>query len=159
MNDKNLQIPYGVFDFKRIRNDGYYYVDKTGYIPILEQAGSFLFFVRPRRFGKSLMASMLRCYYDLAVKFAKAKGLPLYLMLDECDNFTNAMLRAEGNEPYRGITHGSGFYREWFKSFKSSFDRIYMTGVSPVTMDDLTSGFNIATNISQDERFNAICLP
>jgi hypothetical protein len=49
MSEKNLQIPYGVFDFKRIRNEGYYYVDKTGYIPLLEQAGSFLFFVRPRR--------------------------------------------------------------------------------------------------------------
>ena len=243
MSDKNLQIPYGVFNFKTIRTEGLYYVDKTGYIPLLENAGRFLFFVRPRRFGKSLMANMLRCYYDiaekdnfdalfggleiaknstanrnrylvlsmdfsevnkgmestlqerfnnyvgscltvflsqygslygadalaeikkndspavqfnLAVKFAKAKGLPLYLMLDEYDNFTNQMLRAEGNEPYRSVTHGEGFYREWFKSFKSSFDRIYMTGVSPVTMDDLTSGFNIAANISQKPQFNSM---
>ena len=64
----NLQIPYGIFDFKRIRTEGYYYIDKTGYIPTLEQAGSFLFFVRPRRFGKSLFINMLRCYYDLAEK-------------------------------------------------------------------------------------------
>ncbi len=239
----NLQIPYGISDFKRIRNEGYYYVDKTGFIPELERAGSFLFFVRPRRFGKSLMASMLRCYYDvaekdnfeklfggleiatnptanrnrylvlymdfsevnrgaglslqerfdsyvgssltvflsqygdlygadalaeikkseapamqfnLAVKFAKAKGLHLYLMLDEYDNFTNAMLRAEGNDSYRDITHGQGFYREWFKAFKTAFDRIYMTGVSPVTMDDLTSGFNIAANITQHPAFNSM---
>ena len=242
MNGNNLQIPYGVFDFKRIRREGYCYIDKTGYIPLLEQAGSFLFFVRPRRFGKSLMANMLRCYYDVAEeenfdelfggleiaknptknrnryqvlymdfslvnrgegdmlqkrfenyiggrlddfmsryasayseedrrrfdkanvagKFnvvtdsAKRLGFPLYLILDEYDNFTNAMLRAEGNEPYRGITHGSGFYREWFKAFKGNFDRIYMTGVSPVTMDDLTSGFNIAANITQNPRFNAM---
>ena len=241
MND-NLKIPYGIADFKRIRDEGYYYIDKTGYIPLLEQAGSFLFLVRPRRFGKSLMASMLRCYYDIAEKdnfdslfgdleiarnptgnrnryqvvyldlsrvnrgvgttlqerfenylgdqiddfmlrygdayepeiraavardsaagkftkvatAAKRRGIPLYLMLDEYDNFTNQLLRAEGNEPYRGITHGSGFYREWFKEFKAAFDRIYMTGVSPVTMDDLTSGFNIAANITQDERFNAM---
>jgi len=238
----NLKIPYGVADFKRVRNEKYYYIDKTGYIPLLEQAGSFLFLVRPRRFGKSLMASMLRCYYDVAetdnfdslfggleiaknptenknryqvlymdfsevnkgrgktlkdrfenyvedslvdffarygskypedihaefpeadvaskfnmlVKRARLLGFPLYLMLDEYDNFTNQMLRAEGGEPYRSVTHGEGFYREWFKSFKAAFDRIYMTGVSPVTMDDLTSGFNIATNISQDEGFNSM---
>lgn len=46
----NLKIPYGVADFKRICEEGFYYIDKTGYIPLLEQAGSFLFFVRPRRF-------------------------------------------------------------------------------------------------------------
>ena len=242
MEKEGLQIPYGVSDFKRIRNEGYYYIDKTGYIPLLEQAGSFLFFVRPRRFGKSLMASMLRYYYDIAEKdnfeklfggleiaknptvnrnryqmfaldfstvnicegntlqerfdnymrvqlqvflmqyaadygedfrrglpnvsgksllsavagYAKQKGYHLYLMLDEYDNFTNAMIRAEGNNSYHDITHGQGFYREWFKAFKASFDRIYMTGVSPVTMDDLTSGFNIASNISQDADFNAM---
>ena len=241
MENKLLQIPYGVADFKRLRAEGYYYVDKTGYIPLLERAGSFLFLVRPRRFGKSLMASMLRCYYDIAEKdnfdalfggleiaktptpnknryqilymdfsevnrgagatlqerfedyvdkclddfmsaygdeyeedfvrkfsaegpaskftmlslAAKRLGHHLYLMLDEYDNFTNAMIRAEGNNSYHDITHGQGFYREWFKAFKSSFDRIYMTGVSPVTMDDLTSGFNIASNISQDEDFNS----
>ena len=64
----NLQIPYGISDFKRVRTEGYYYIDKTGYIPALEQAGSFLFFVRPRRFGKSLFINMLRCYYDLSEK-------------------------------------------------------------------------------------------
>jgi len=238
----NLKIPYGVADFKTIRTENLYYIDKTGSIPLLEQAGRFLFLVRPRRFGKSLMASMLRCYYDIAEKdnfdtlfggleiashptenrnryqvlymdfsrvnrgvgetlqarfenyigvtldefihrygdaygepfraaFAKSSvadkftmlsnrartnGFPLYLMLDEYDNFTNQMLRAEGNNSYRDITHGEGFYREWFKEFKATFDRIYMTGVSPVTMDDLTSGFNIASNISQDAMFNAM---
>ena len=238
----NLQIPYGISDFKRIRTEGYYYIDKTSYIPTLERAGSFLFFVRPRRFGKSLFINMLRCYYDLSetenfeklfgglaisenptanknryqvlaldfstvnicegktlqerfdnymkiqsklflmkydsaygenfrrelpnasgmslfsaiAGYAKQKGYPLYLMLDEYDNFTNAMLRAEASADYRDITHGQGFYREWFKAFKASFDRIFMTGVSPVTMDDLTSGFNIALNISQDPEFNAM---
>ena len=238
----DLKIPYGVADFKTLRKEHLYYIDKTGFIPTLEQAGRFLFFVRPRRFGKSLMASMLRCYYDcgekenfdllfggleiarnptenknryqilymdfsevggagqelrerfeeyvgnclsvfvsqygeaygrearseigaapspaakftLVAKYAKAKGIPLYLMLDEYDNFTNSMLRAEGSGPYRHITHGEGFYRDWFKKFKATFDRIYMTGVSPVTMDDLTSGFNIASNITQDADFNAM---
>ncbi len=239
----NMKIPYGVPDFRRIREEHYYYIDKTGFIPTLEQAGSFLFFVRPRRFGKSLFASMLRCYYDCAekanfqkwfgdleigrnptenvnryqvlymdfsevnrgnldepladrfvnyigrsldefvarygesygeefvmdfrkataadkftmvAKRSKTKGFHLYLMLDEYDNFTNSMLQADGNDSYHAMTHGQGFYREWFKAFKGNFDRIFMTGVSPVTMDDLTSGFNIASNISQATKFNSM---
>ena len=238
----DLGIPYGVADFKRIRSEGYYYVDKTEYLAKMEARDSFVFFVRPRRFGKSLFLDMLRLYYDrneeanfeklfgglwigahptsnrhryltlvldfskagatggrslqdcfdayLGERFlsfiaaypdvydeefrraasrkptlerflsmtdvAKARGFPIYLIIDEYDNFTNALIRSFGNESYRSITHGTGFYREWFKKFKGSVDRIFMTGVSPVTMDDLTSGFNIAANISQDEDFNSM---
>ena len=68
MNNGNLKIPYGVSDFKRLRSEGFYFVDKSAYIRTLELCGSFLFFVRPRRFGKSLFLNMLRCYYDLAEK-------------------------------------------------------------------------------------------
>ena len=179
----DLQIPYGVSDFKRMMSEGYYYIDKSAYIRMIERAGSFLFFVRPRRFGKSLFINMLRAYYDIAekenfqrlfgdlaigrdptananryqvlsldfsqvnrgdgltlqgrfdaymgarldefaekygddygdefvrgvksatpaskftklVSRAQTKGYHLYLMIDEYDNFTNAMLRAEGN--------------------------------------------------------------
>ena len=64
----NLQIPYGVSDFRRIRNEGYYYVDKTEYLAQMEARDSFVFFVRPRRFGKSLFLSMMECYYDLNAK-------------------------------------------------------------------------------------------
>ena len=235
-------IPYGVSRFAELRKAGRYYVDKTAYIAKLEQRADFLFFVRPRRFGKSLFVDMLRCYYDInqkknfkklfgdlaigkqptkgankyqvlaldfsqvnkgqgltleerferyigdqldafvgnyhreyiaisrrgwtkrnsAGKFdaiaaqAKKNGYLLYLIIDEYDNFTNQLIRAEGNERYEGVTHGAGFYREWFKSFKGTFSRIFMTGVSPVTMDDLTSGFNIATNISLNSNYNAM---
>ena len=239
---RDLKIPYGVSDFKRIRNEGFYYVDKTRFLAKFEERDSFVFFVRPRRFGKSLFISMLQCYYDrreranfeklfgglwigehptenrnrylvLALDFskagatggktlaeafnaylgkrldlfaeaypevfdlefrrsiasddpaakytalvgrAKAAGAPIYLIIDEYDNFTNSLIRSSGKEPYKSITHGAGFYRQWFKQFKGDVDRIFMTGVSPVTMDDLTSGFNIASNISQDEDFNAM---
>ena len=68
MNTRSLKIPYGVSDFKRLRSEGFYFVDKSKYIRTLELCGSFLFFVRPRRFGKSLFLNMLRCYYDLAEK-------------------------------------------------------------------------------------------
>ncbi|MDO5311841.1 MAG: AAA family ATPase, partial [bacterium] len=62
------QIPYGVKDFKRIRLEDFYYVDKTAFIRKLEARANFLFFVRPRRFGKSLLCETLRCYYDVAEK-------------------------------------------------------------------------------------------
>ena len=81
---------------------------------------------------------------------------PLYVIVDEYDNFTNEIVSTAGKAPYKEITHGTGFYRGWFKKFKGTCDRIFMTGVSPVTMDDLTSGFNIATNITQEEGFNAM---
>ena len=236
----DLKIPYGISDFRRIRNEGYCYIDKTQYLALMEARDSFIFFVRPRRFGKSLFLSMMESYYDLNAKkdfkklfgglwigkyptenanrfmilkldFSKVggtgktlerafeehvawriddmvarypaifddkfmetfrgrnpagkvdavvsqsrrAGVPLYLIIDEYDNFTNQMIRATGVGDYRDITHGAGFYRNWFKKFKGDFDRIFMTGVSPVTMDDLTSGFNIAANLTLESDFNA----
>ena len=238
------QIPYGVKDFKRIRLENFYYVDKTAYVRELEKRANFVFFVRPRRFGKTLLCETLKCYYDVAekenfqklfgdldigrnptdqasryfvimldfsqvgictgttweekfesylntqlalfisahqeflagdadveaVRFkpgAEAKfsaivaaarrlGFGLYVIVDEYDNFTNEIVSSIGTDEYKSITHGTGFYRGWFKKFKGTCDRIFMTGVSPVTMDDLTSGFNIATNISSSELFNAM---
>jgi hypothetical protein len=85
---------------------------------------------------------------------AKRLNFPLYLIIDEYDNFTNTILAKEGHDMYHAITHASGFYRSIFKIFKGSFARIIMTGVSPITLDDLTSGYNIATNITQDDIYN-----
>lgn len=80
--------------------------------------------------------------------------LPLYLIIDEYDNFTNNVLTVKGQQAYYDLTHGTGFYRDIFKIFKGMFERIIMMGVSPITLDDLTSGYNIATNITMDEWFN-----
>ncbi len=240
--ERRLKIPYGLKDFKIIREEGYYYVDKTAYIRKMEERDRFVFFVRPRRMGKSLFVETLRCYYDVnekanfrkwfggldigetptpnankyqilsldfslvdrgegltlagrfenylstrlnafllaygafyepglaetlrglnaADKFneivsrARLRGHEIYLVIDEYDNFTNAMLRDEADPDYRSVTHGTGFYRNWFKAFKEACSRIFMTGVSPVTMDDLTSGFNIAANLTQLPAFNAM---
>ena len=234
------QLPLGISDFGRIVRENYYYVDKTMYIPRLEMASSYLFLVRPRRFGKSLLLSMLKSYYDLSEKdrfddyfgqlwigshptpyrnryavlhldFSQVTGtidelkanfddycgikldgfaqryehlfydgfandmkqrdwaskklnflgdrakfynVPLYLIVDEYDNFTNTVLNQHGQDIYTGLTHGEGFYRDIFKIFKPNFERVLMLGVSPVTMDDLTSGYNIATNITADAAFN-----
>ncbi len=94
--------------------------------------------------------------YDAVVPLLKHLGYGLYVIVDEYDNFTNEIVSTAGKVPYKEITHSTGFYRGWFKQFKATCDRIFMTGVSPVTMDDLTSGFNIATNISLEEEFHAM---
>lgn len=215
-------------------------MDKTTYIPKLEDCPNNLFCIRPRRFGKSVFLSMLHAYYDcrtkdkfqewfgdlwigkhptplqgryqvmhldfsqvggsienLEEKFnfylgvqlngfirdyldfysekvqkqvedakdagvklaiiqseARSKGYPLYLIIDEYDNFTNTVLNEQGEDVYWAITHAEGFYRDIFKKFKGSFERIFMMGVSPVTLDDVTSGYNIGWHISTKEEFN-----
>ena len=233
-------IPYGVARFEDIRRDNLYYIDKTMYLPLLEETSNYLFLIRPRRFGKSVFVSMMQAYYDIdkADRFddlfgglwiqqhptplknafqviyfdfsmveagmdqleytfnnycgaeldsfikryksyydaetfekvlaeqdaasklriinaeARRKEYQLYLIIDEYDNFTNDILSEGGKEMFRNLTHASGFYRKYFKLFKGMFSRVFLIGVSPVTLDDLTSGYNIDWNISQDPRFN-----
>lgn len=66
-NDFKL-IPYGICNFKQVRSENKYLVDKTMYFEQMELAGNFLFLVRPRRFGKSLFLSTLEAYYDINEK-------------------------------------------------------------------------------------------
>ena len=239
------RIPYGMMNFAVIRRDDCYYVDKTRFIPIIEDADKFFFFIRPRRFGKSLTVSMLQHYYDIAAKdkfdalfgdlyigkyptrdrnsylvlylnfsgivgelhnyrkgldahcqtmfdyfcdiyadylpqgikekldakegaieqfeylFTECNktGQRIYLFIDEYDHFTNAILAdPESLHRYTNETHGEGYLRAFFNKVKagtySSIERCFITGVSPVTMDDLTSGFNIGTNYSLSPKFN-----
>ena len=232
-------LPYGVADFATVIEQNLYYVDKTMFIPELEKQPRNLFFIRPRRFGKSIFLSMLYSYYDctqshkfqslfgnlwigqhptplqgkyqvlfldfsqitgnidkletkfnsylsinldafvrqyseyyqaemeeilaqedfeekmeLIFKAAKAHQYHLYLIIDEYDNFTNVILNERGEKVYHAITHADGFYRDVFKKFKGNFERIFMMGVSPVTLDDVTSGFNIGWNISIKPEFD-----
>ena len=240
-------LPYGMINFADIRIDNYYYVDKTSFIPVIEQSDRFFFFIRPRRFGKSLTLNMLQHYYDvrtrdkfdalfgdlyigkhptrdrnsylvLYLNFSGISGelhnyrqgldahcntsfdyfcdiyaeyLPqgikevlnekagaveqldylyhqcelagqqIYLFIDEYDHFTNAILSdAESIHRYTEETHKEGYLRAFFNRVKagtySSIKRCFITGVSPVTMDDLTSGFNIGTNYSLTPKFNAM---
>lgn len=84
----------------------------------------------------------------------------LYLFVDEYDNFTNDLIARGDHRMYHDLVHASGFVREFYKTVKEgtalgTVSRIFMTGVSPVTLDDLTSGFNITSNISLHEDFNA----
>jgi len=245
-------IPYGIADFRDFRVKNLYYVDKTRFIRDIEKKGSFLFFIRPRRFGKSLFLSMLEYYYDSECKdqfdflfngtdihanptkeknkylvlsfnfsavspgnlhleevffqhildniryflekyrehldvdikevqkqlessksasalmgtflsYFRGKANKLYIIIDEYDNFANTILSDSGEEAYRAITHGEGFLRSFFNVIKagttgsgSPISRLFMTGVSPITLDDVTSGFNIAGNISLHSDINDI---
>ena len=241
------QIMYGVTDFARIRAENGYFVDRTALIRELEKT-SYAMFLRPRRFGKSLLCSILQCYYDIdyAGRFEeffggldigreptaergkylfidfnftgvekridrvqdsfneycserldvfverqagrlpegttaavlakrtchekfntltmrlKGSGLALYITIDEYDNFTNTIL-AESRESYEALCHGDGFFKQFFNELKlattgtdAPVTRLFVTGVTPVTMDDVTSGFNIAANVSLNPAFAAL---
>ena len=240
MKQNVKRLPYGINDFEAVIEQNQYYVDKTMYLPLLENQPSNIIFIRPRRFGKSIFLSMLHAYYDCSKKkkfqtlfgdlwvgkhptplqgryqvlhldfsyvggsidkleenfdmylrvkldgfmriyqefyltdfkekFFKTdsateklallqdetatKSIPLYLIIDEYDNFTNTVLNEQGEKVYWAITHADGFYRDVFKKFKGMFERIFITGVSPVTLDDVTSGFNIGWHISTKPEFN-----
>ncbi len=93
--------------------------------------------------------------------YASDHGIPLYVLIDEYDNFANTVLAHHGESAYQSFTHGGGFYRNFFATLKvgaeqsgGGLERLFITGVSPITMDDVTSGFNIGKNISLHPEFN-----
>ena len=94
-------------------------------------------------------------------RYAGDHDVPLYVLIDEYDNFANTVLAYHGAEAYHSFTHGGGFYRNFFATLKAAasrsgggLERLFIIGVSPITMDDVTSGFNIGTNISLEPEFN-----
>ena len=198
------RIPYGEASFRRIRVNGWLYVDKTRYLRPLEDE-RYVFFIRPRRFGKSCWLSLLECYYgrhwahefedlfggtdvgrvptaergryvivrfdfsafndkletleerfegycDIKLRSALERNadlfpeetrrhilsrpaidgkltelfdyagehrIPLYMLIDEYDNFANTVLAHRGREAYESFTHGGGFYRNFFATLKA----------------------------------------
>ena len=62
------RLPYGVADYTWIKSQNRYCADKTMFIPKMEEAGDFLYLIRPRRFGKSVFLTMLQAYYDIEKK-------------------------------------------------------------------------------------------
>ncbi|QSZ27755.1 AAA family ATPase [Aceticella autotrophica] len=243
-----MKIPYGMSNFKAMREEGYLYVDKTMYIEKLERLNSkYIFFIRPRRFGKSLFLSTLEHYYDinaqkdfdklygdlyigknptklkngymvlelnfsglntdnkerlqesflLSVKNSiisllnkydniinnteeiknkidgindinavisilinevEKAGKKIYLIIDEYDHFANDIIAMGDNVFYKDIVRASGFVRDFYETVKigtkNVIDRIFITGISPIMLDDLTSGFNIASNVTMDLGLN-----
>ncbi len=235
------KLPYGISDYERIIEDNYYYVDKTNYIELLENlAEPYIMFLRPRKFGKTLFASVLENYYDINKKdkfkklfnntyigenptqlknsyyilrfnfsgidtkneettirgFKKevASSIELfvnsykldfyinnddeaenildnlfkafriqkqdkkiYVIVDEYDHFANELLGFKSDH-FKNLISKNGKVRKWYEILKkgteSVVDRIFITGVAPITLDSMTSGFNIGSDKTQDLRFN-----
>ncbi len=243
-----MKFPYGLSDFATLIQEGYFYQDRTDRIPQLEEAGRQLIFIRPRRFGKSLLLSMLEHYYDvnragqfdalfgpLAIgqnptprhnqyfvmkwdfSLVKAQGdmkdieaalhqhlndciqefalryqerlshrieiypdnalsswrsalmavsqtwHKLYLLVDEYDNFANEVLMTGRKQDYyEALLYGEGLLKTVFKAVKAAaggqgLDRAFITGISPVVLSDMTSGYNVGENIYLTDKFNDLC--
>ena len=110
-------------------------------------------------FAKKSAAEVMVTFLSLC----PVKKNRLYVIIDEYDNFANTILSESGEQAFIDITHGGGFLRAFFNVVKAGttdmdapISRLFMTGVSPVTMDDVTSGFNIGTNISLHSDLNEI---
>ena len=107
-----------------------------------------------------LSASAIDGKLNALFEYAGDHGIPLCVLIDEYDNFANTVLAHRGREAYESFTHGGGFYRNFFATLKAGagesggLERLFITGVSPITMDDVTSGFNIGANISLNPKFN-----
>ena len=240
---KKKRIPYAVSNLEEIRNENYYFVDKTKYLEKLENYKTPVF-LRPRRFGKTLLCSIQECYYDINRKdkfqelfgdtyigknptpeqgkymvlrlnfssvqvsedkdeieynfnfitgcdfaifcsyyknilkgytfdengkitnklkslfaFVKMNNLPqIYLIIDEYDNFTNQLITSNNDILYKTLTSDNSFLKTFFKELKEGTEswvlkRVFITGVLPITIDDLSSGFNIAEIITLRESF------
>ena len=92
---------------------------------------------------------------------AERERIPLCALIDEYDNFANTVLAHDGLDAYHAFTQGGGFLRNFFATLKAgtesaNLERLFITGVSPVTMDDVTSGFNIGANLSFDRKYNEL---
>lgn len=241
-----MRFPYGIADFAALIEEDYYYADRSEHIAVLEDAGKHLLFLRPRRFGKSLLLSMLENYYDLAkadrfeklfghlkigknptarhnqyfimswdfsmikssgtaqeiemalhehingaieifishyrnyldykienpphnsirglqsvVTAVREKGKSLYLLIDEYDNFATEVISAQ-REDYPALAHGEGILKTLFKAVKAlsagrGIDRVFITGVSPIVMSDISSAYNVAKNISLRPEYHDLC--
>jgi len=247
---EKLIFPYGTANYYSIITENNVYIDRTSFIPLLEEKGRTLIFLRPRRFGKSLLISMLENYYDVrkADEFARLFGhlaigkdptprhngyfvlrwnfstvetsgeteqlrqrlynhmnqtmqafsfryegmfkhtiqvnpgdalatfqsllanvattpYPLYLFIDEYDNFANKVLMAQhagATERYRGLVEGEGLLKTLFQVVKyamegQGLERVFITGVSPIVVNDMTSGFNVAENVTFDAELCNLC--
>ena len=245
-----MKFPYGVADFQTLITEDHFYVDRTEHIRRIEDAGKQLLFLRPRRFGKSLLLSMLENYYDLAkvdefdrlfgklaigqnptpkrnqyfvlkwdfsaispqgdsrevrqalhnhinaqienfaeryqpwlkhpIKVKSEDALysfqsllgavqltpyKLYLLIDEYDNFANEILMGDqptGRASYDSLLRGEGALKTVFKTVKAAatgwgLDRVFITGVAPIVLSDLTSGYNVAKNIYLNPLFQDMC--
>ncbi|MFN0204466.1 MAG: AAA family ATPase, partial [Bacteroidia bacterium] len=242
------KLPYGISNFAELPKGNYFFADKTPFLHKLEDLGEkYIFFMRPRRFGKSLWISILQYYYgvqykerfhdlfgeyyigknptvnankylvlrfdfsgiDTSTEEKTYKGFlsnlvsgansffvdyptyfteeerkyifhqsspeslmkrlfdtlktkndrkPIYLLIDEYDHFANELL-ALNLAHFRDIVGKNGWVRKFYETIKTAtgegiVERMFVTGVSPATLDSMTSGFNIASNLTREAFFH-----
>jgi len=233
------KIPYGLSDFKRIKDENFYFIDKTKFILDIEKANNYLMFLRPRRFGKSLFIAILEAYYDTGFKdefnsifrdtyilnhktkeassyailrfdfsivdpndvensfvnhllfklnlfidkynisasknnnpnvlldnifnYVLQHNIKLYILIDEYDNFSNKILLDNQDNYNKIISNKDSMFKQFFTTLKGGtsgnnapIKRMFITGVTPMTSYDVTSGFNIGSNISLNKNFNCM---
>jgi hypothetical protein len=243
MNTQRIRLPYGISNFQILVRDGYHFIDKTNYIEQLEENPErYIFFLRPRRFGKSLFVSQLRYYYGLEYKdqfdtifghyyigkhptpgankyhmlhfdfsridtktegstfqgflenvkdgivefisqygqitdseksnilsskapntmlmklFRAYRKSNIYVIIDEYDHFANEIL-AFNFDHFKSFVSENGFVRKFYETIKAAtgegiVEYFFGTGVTPITLDSMTSGFNIAKNFSTQKALN-----
>ncbi|MCF7979729.1 MAG: AAA family ATPase [Chromatiaceae bacterium] len=95
------------------------------------------------------------------VNAARAQGHDLYLLIDEYDNFANELMHGRSAD-YEALVSGEGLLKTLFKAVKSlasgqGIDRVFITGVSPVVLADISSGYNVSKDLSLDARFIDLC--
>ncbi|GHT76258.1 hypothetical protein FACS189463_0990 [Bacteroidia bacterium] len=245
------RLPSGISNFETMMTENYAYVDKTLFVEQLEQESNpYQFFIRPRKFGKSLFCTLLEHYYDInraknfeklfgelyigkyptpkknayavlkfdfsgintsgeedfwysfsnniqgavrrfmdvyrdlfsdannfiqqidektpgiqsirgVIDMAESEGVNIFIIIDEYDHFANDLIAIGthlGKDVYRNMVQANGFVRDFYEALiigtKSVIGRIFITGISPVMLDDLTSGFNIAVNLTLKPKYN-----
>ena len=241
------KIPYGIISYKKLKENNYYYIDKTMYLEKMENAGDTLMHLRPGRFGKSLFTSMMYYYYDINSKsefntlfkdtyvysnptkeknsyyilYFDFSGITtngkdnkmleqefrekvisgiekfvnnykldinidlyedigpdkillrflgefdnlslennIYIIIDEYDNFTNAILEGDA-ERFKSVVGNGGFLKSFYAIVKeyvrnNVVGRFFATGICPITLDSMTTGFNICTDLSTNPIFNSM---
>lgn len=241
------QIIYAASSYVELRRENGYFVDKTEYIAKLERIKNPIF-LRPRRFGKSFICSMLHYYYDLRYKdnfdelfrdtwigqnptgkqnqylilhlnfstiqpgptladieasfqskvnqaihllriqyapildacpsididapasdnlailmmYIEAMGWPqLYIIIDEYDNFANQLIVRHQTQRFEALTADDSFLKTFFKVLKAgretgAIENTYITGILPITIDELASAFNVGTYLTFDPTFEAM---
>ncbi len=243
-----MKLPYGISDFKKLIHNGYFYRDRTDFIPVLEDAGDYLLFIRPRRFGKSLLISTLETYYDVREKerfieffgslaigasptplangyfilkwdfscvdpsgtmedihhalhdhvnsciesfllyyeqflprpvhidedscvnslrslisITRMTEYPVYLFIDNYDNFANEIMTdPERQDTFQHMMFKKGPLKTLFKSIKAlaasnGIDRCFISGISPIVINDIASGYSLAKNVGNHSALNALC--
>ena len=109
------------------------------------------FYVNEESEPEDILDNLLKAF------LIQKKDKKIYVIIDEYDHFANELLGFNTNH-FKSLVSKNGQVRKWYEILKKGtenvVDRIFITGVAPITLDSLTSGFNIVTDITQDENFN-----